>query len=56
MKLLRKKITYNNTKGEKKVGYNFYIQLDNGYLIPVKNTFKEGYLPMVFSAENYEGK
>lgn len=54
MKLLRKKINYTNAKGKTQTAYNFYIQLDNGYLIPIKNTFKEGYLPLVFSAENIE--
>lgn len=56
MKLLRKKVNYQSKDGKKKSSYNLYLRLDNGMTIPIKNTFKEGYLPLVFVAENYEEK
>lgn len=56
MELLRKKTTYENKNGISQTAYNFFLKLDNGYLIPIKNTFKEGYLPLVFSAKNLEDK
>lgn len=56
MELLRKKVTYENKQGKVQTAYNFYLKLDNGYLIPIKNTFKEGYLPLVFNAKNLDEK
>lgn len=56
MKLLKKKTNYRNKEGKEKETYYFYLELDNGYLIPIKNTFKEGYMPLLYTAINVEDK
>ena len=41
-------------EGKNKKGYNFYLKTENGYLIAIKNTFKEGYMPLLISAKEYK--
>ena len=50
MELLRKKVNYTDKNGKEKTVYNFYLKLDSGHFVAIKNTFKEGYLPLVFAS------
>lgn len=51
MQLLKKKREYVIGK-EKKYTYDLYLKLDSGYIIPIKASFKSGYIPLVVSALN----
>lgn len=51
MKLLKKKIEFTTKEGEKKSGYNFYIEFDNGRRVCIKNSFKDDYKLLGFLAE-----
>ena len=46
--LVKVKHKFTNKKGEEKIGYNFYLKIDNGQLVPINpvnteklNTFSQ---------------
>lgn len=52
--LFKVETIYTNKEGKNKKGYNFYLRTENGYLIAIKNTFKDGYMPLFISAKEYK--
>lgn len=43
MELIAKKRTYVDKSGDEKVGFNYFVLLDNGNYIQVKPVFKDDY-------------
>lgn len=52
MKLISRKHTYTNSKGEEKQGYNYYLVLDNGNKIAIKPSFNSDYAKLFLLSEH----
>lgn len=53
MKLLKKKVVVGDGE-EQKTYTNFYLELDNGYQVPIKPSFSKDYKSLVVIAETKE--
>lgn len=54
MKVISKKHTYTGADGEEKVGYNYYLVLDNGSRLAIKPSFSRDYQKLFFICEREE--
>lgn len=51
MKLIREKYEFIDKKtGEKKSAYNYKLYTDNGFVIMIKPSFKEGYKALFYNS------
>lgn len=50
MKLIRIKYDFTDKNGDKKNGYNYELQLDNGFKVLIKPAFKESYKILFYSS------
>ncbi len=50
MKLVRKKYEFTDKNGDKKIGYNYTLILDNGFSVVVKPAFKDSYKILFYSS------